>query len=198
MIIYDIEIKKAILGRHEPVKLGIEYCEGWGDHAGMGVSTVCCYDYKDDRYRVFCDDNIDEFFVLVDQHDIIVGYNNIKFDNPILAHAMPNPDANPVFMLDHLNLKSYDIFAEIRKVTGRMIGLGDMVKANGLATGKTGNGADAPVWYQTGGWGRLIDYCLADVWLTKKLLDKIILDGLLISPKDGSDLIIDSPYPGDN
>ena len=198
MILYDVEIKKAILGKNEDPMEEVEYCEGWGDHEGMGVSCVCCYDYDVERFRVFCDDNISEFRGLLDHHDVLVGYNNIRFDNPVLTHALTSDEESVAKLLEYLNSKSYDIFAEIRKVTGRMIGLDAMVKANGLATGKTGNGALAPVWYQTGQFGRLIDYCLADVWLTKKLLDKIILDGLLISPKDGSNLVINSPYPEDN
>ena len=195
MLIYDIEIKKAILGKNETEKPGIEYCEGWGDHVGMGVSTVCCYDYDAERSRVFCDDNMDEFRILTDQHDILVGYNNIKFDNAVLAYVLSSPDTNPVLMKNHLDLKSYDILAEIRKAAGCMIGLDAMVKVNGLAIGKTGNGALAPVWYQAGQWGRLVDYCLADVELTKMLLDKIMFNGILINPRGGADLVVESPYP---
>jgi hypothetical protein len=40
-LIFDTEIIKAI---HDPKKGerldGIEYCAGWGDHAGMGIATV--------------------------------------------------------------------------------------------------------------------------------------------------------------
>jgi len=195
MLIYDVEISSAILGRGERKQEGIKYCQGWKDFVGMGVSTVCCYDYIEDRYRVFCEDNMEEFIKLVKSHDMIVGFNNISFDNNVLAYVLSSPDTNPVLMKDYMDNKSYDILVEIWVAAGLSrefhypshIGysLDAMVKANNLATGKTGNGALAPVWYQEGQYGRLIDYCLADVWLTKKLLDKIILDGKLVSPKKG-------------
>jgi hypothetical protein len=193
MLIYDVEIKKAILGKHDDPVEGIEYCEGWGDHLGMGVSTVCCYDYSDGRYRVFCEDNLEEFWHLIDDHDVIAGFNNIKFDNKVLAHAVSHPDMPAEKILEHFNSKSYDIFAEIRKASGMMCGLDATVKANGLGTGKTGNGAMAPVWYQTGQWGVLIDYCIADVWLTKNVLDLIILQGKLINPRNGKEMSIKKP-----
>lgn len=64
-IVYDCEIKKAILGKKETAIEGIEYCKGWGDHAGMGVSVTGVYDSGENRYRVFCDDNAEELYDLM-------------------------------------------------------------------------------------------------------------------------------------
>jgi hypothetical protein len=125
MLVYDVEIKKAILGRGEKPTEGVEYCDGWNDHANMGVSTVCCYDYEEDRYRVFCSDNLEEFSALVDAHDIIVSFNGLNFDNKVLAYAIPGL----VEPLKWLNKKSYDIFAEIRDVSGKWCGLDAIIKA---------------------------------------------------------------------
>ncbi|MBE9570096.1 MAG: hypothetical protein IMF11_05690 [Proteobacteria bacterium] len=193
MLVYDIEIKKAILGKDEQPLGGVEYCEGWGDHVGMGVSCVCCYDYADDRYRVFCEDNMHDFVLLIDNREVIVGFNNINFDNKVLAcHGGTDPLEQKT-VLEYLNKRSYDILAEIRAAGGGWCGLDAMVKANNLATGKTGNGALAPVWYQAGRIGKLIDYCMADVWLTKKLLDKIIQGDTLTSSKTGQVINIRKP-----
>ena len=213
MLVCDVEIASAILGRGEKRREGIKYCQGWKDFVGMGVSTVCCYDYGQDRYRVFCADNMDEFCELMVSHDVIVGFNNISFDNNVLAHVMSGCMTTPPEIIKKdLDDKSYDILVEIWKGAGLSpefrypshlgYSLDAIVKVNGLATGKTGSGALAPVWYQTGQYGRLIDYCLADVWLTKKLLDKIIAKGKLVSPKkikgrDGQlvnrELIVEKP-----
>ena len=192
MLVYDIEICKAILGKGDQPIEGVEYCEGWGDHEGMGVSCVCCYDYADDRYRVFMEDNMSDFALLVAGHEVIVGFNNIGFDNKVLAYAWPSlihHERN----LEWLNEKSYDILAEIRAAGGGWCKLDGIIKANGLAKGKTGNGAMAPVWYQAGRIGKLCDYCLADVWLTKKLLDLIIYGQPLISSRTGQVINIRKP-----
>lgn len=52
-LIYDIEIAKAILGPKEKPMPGVEYCQGWTDYVGMGISVICAYDCAEDRYRVF-------------------------------------------------------------------------------------------------------------------------------------------------
>ena len=197
MLIYDCEISAAIRGRGEAKREGIKYCQGWKDYAGMGISTVCAYDYESDQYGVFCQDNMDEFEALVRECDILVGFNSISFDNNVLTCVVP------ALTKEYLDAKSYDILVEIWKAAGLSpefkypshIGysLDAMVKANDLASGKTGNGALAPVWYQTGQWGRLVNYCLADVWLTKKLLDKIILCEPLVNPKAGGGLDLENP-----
>ncbi|MCK4822746.1 hypothetical protein KA005_43685, partial [bacterium] len=115
MLVYDIEIKKAILGKTDQPIEGVEYCDGWNDHAEMGVSCVCCYDYVDDRYRVFCEDNMQDFALLVDSREVIVGFNNIGFDNKVLAYQGTDP---PEQNLEYLNKRSYDILAEIRHAGG--------------------------------------------------------------------------------
>ena len=51
MLVYDIETTKAVPDR-APNVAGIEYCGGWEDHANMGISVICAYDYTTDRYRV--------------------------------------------------------------------------------------------------------------------------------------------------
>lgn len=57
MLVYDCEIEKAILGKRESRIDGIEYYAGWDDFKHMGISVIGAYDYKTDRYRVFCKDN---------------------------------------------------------------------------------------------------------------------------------------------
>ena len=61
VLVYDIEIVNAIPDREGIKKEGVEYCEGWGDHAGMGISVIGAYDALEDRYRVFCEDNGNDF-----------------------------------------------------------------------------------------------------------------------------------------
>ena len=42
----------------------------------------------------------------------------------------------------------------------------------------------APIWWQQGKCGKVIDYCLHDIHLTKRLLDRIIRMGVLANPKE--------------
>lgn len=183
MIIYDIEIVKAIGDKWTVRSADIEYCDGWHDHANMGVSVIGVYDYTQERYRVFCEDNFDAFKELVTEADKIIGFNNIAFDNMVLNNngfEMPED-------------KSYDILQEIWVGAGLSrtfnypshigYGLDAVVRANALSAGKTGHGAQAPIQWQQGKIGAVIDYCLADVWNTKLLFDLIIENGQIVCPK---------------
>ncbi len=189
MLIYDIEIVKAVPSPQSKPNgegiPGIEYCGGWGDKQNMGVSCIGAYDYTDDRYRVFMRDNFAEFQKLVDSHDLIVGFNSLAFDNVVCAAAgIKVPDE-----------KSYDLLVEIwdgagvgRVFAGKKtggFGLDACCKAN-FGTEKSGNGAFAPVDFQRGNFGALIDYCLNDVTLTKQLLDRIQTQGHIIDPRNTS------------
>lgn len=207
MLIYDIEIEKAIEGKNDGFRLeGIKYCDGWHDHKGMGVSCVCAYDYEQDRYRTFFKDNCAEFLAIALTHDILIGFNNIGFDNKVLLAQQwfPMKVNGMPYLWDQ---KSYDILLEIWIAAGlgpkfvypshAGYGLDAVIKANaeilGASFGKTGHGAVAPIDFQSGNYGRLVDYCLSDVWLTKKLFDLIYSGSVLIDPKTGKDMILRKP-----
>lgn len=194
MIIYDCEIVKAIQGKNEQKISGINYCNSWTDFAGMGISTICVYDYEASRNRVFCADNFSKFQALVDSTDIVVGFNSIGFDNPLAAANGLNIPAE----------KTYDLLAEIWHGAGLTrtfkfpthigFGLEACCEAN-FGLKKTGNGASAPIDWQLGKIGKVIDYCLHDIFLTKMLLDLVIAEGEIFDPRDNNKTIkVGSPF----
>jgi len=185
VLIYDCEIKKGILGKNDKPVDGVEYCAGWRDFENMGVSCIGAYDYTSDRYRVFMDDNLQEFAKLTDRARVVVGFNSNSFDDQLLA-------ANGI------HVKSYDLLAEIWEGAGlgrefqypSHVGYGlDACVSINFGTNKTGHGAQAPVDYQQGRIGAVIDYCLNDVRETKRLLDRVIQDGFIINPKNVKEII---------
>jgi len=195
MIVYDLETVKAIPDKkssHRNPK--IEYCEGWHDHANMGVSVIGAYDYDEDRYRVFCKDNFGEFRKLAEKTNLLIGFNNILFDNRVLRE-MGNLFSNAIDINDD---KCYDILQEVWEGEGlerifsypSHIGYGlDAICSANFGTSKSGHGALAPVLWQEGKIGEVIDYCLNDVKLTKDLLDHIIRFGTIKSPKEKEKVI---------
>ncbi len=178
MIIYDIEIQKLI-----PPKTGerlpdFAYCEGWTDYVGMGLACAVIYDAARQEYHVFDEFDLDKLKNRLDRADIICGFNNLNFDNNVLA-------AYDISIPRH---KNYDILLEVAKAAGtpdNYSGLSlDAIASANLNLKKSGNGADAPKWYQSGSYGKLFNYCLADVRLTKQILDRIIETGHLINPRN--------------
>jgi hypothetical protein len=183
-VVYDIEIAKAIPNRKEPMMPNIKYCNGWHDHKGMGISCIVTYEVEKDSYRVFMKDNFIEFEQLLVEADIVVGFNSVRFDNKVI-------EANRVYV-PGLKEKSFDILREIWTEKGLDpdkfgrshwgYNLDGLAEAN-LGTEKSGNGALAPIWFQQGEYGKLIDYCLKDVEITKNLYLKVLRDGFLIMPQ---------------
>ncbi len=194
-VIYDIEIKKAILGRGESRVDGIEYCDGFHDHANMGISCIGAYDYTEDRYRVFTDGNFEDFLALIAERDTLVSFNGIAFDNPVVAATLgtlPDP------------AKDYDILVEIWKALGMApkfsypshtgYSMDAFCMVNGLTT-KTENGALAPIYWQQGKFGKVIDYCLNDVKMTRQLLEMAASGNGLKNPKNPTGALITLKAP---
>ncbi len=185
VLVYDCEILKAIQGKNEPRHPGIEYCEGWRDFEGMGLSCIGAYDYQEGRYRMFLQDNFREFQILLESRQTLVGFNSISFDNPLItANGFTIPDG----------IEQYDILVEIWKAAGLApsfrypthigFGLDDCYACN-FGARKSGHGGHAPVEWQRGNRGNVIDYCLNDVKLTVQLLNLIMTEGKIKSPKGG-------------
>lgn len=190
-IIYDLEILLAVPPRRvgdAPVVLesGIEYCAGWHDHAHMGITVLGCYDYLEDRYRVFCDDNKDEFKLLVaNRVPLCVGFNNIPFDNQVLVHTPGWHSPNDTMCYDLLRQtwEAAGLRPTFASATHGGFGLDAMCETN-FGTKKSGNGALAPVDWQQGRTGKVIDYCLNDVRLTKQLFDAVLAGAWIKNPKN--------------
>ena len=190
MIVYDLEIKKAILSAGQDPTPGIEYCNGWKDHKGQGISVLCAYDYAQVRYRVFCGDNLCEFQNMV-KDTLVVGFNSQYFDDRVCAaHG--------------LDVKTgYDVLREIYIALGlepwpskygpeyRGYSLDAMAEANGFGA-KSDKGALAPVAWQRGRVGHVVDYCLNDVRITKALVD-LVLEGTPLMAPDGRKLFLRKP-----
>jgi len=188
-LVYDCEIVNAIQGRKEEKLPGINYCKGWRDFEGMGISVVCAYDYLEDRYRLFEKDNADEFASLIESRELLIGFNSITFDNQLIYRNW-RKDIDPA--------RCYDILREawagaglgpvFAPSTHGGYSLDAMAEAN-LGQKKSGHGALAPVQWQRGERGAVIDYCLQDIALTKKLFDKVLATGSLVNPKRAGELI---------
>ncbi len=190
IVVYEAEIEAAILTRGEAPLEGIRYCSGWTDYAGMGVSVICAYVW-DQGYRVFMKDNMDAFKALAEAPDtLLVGFNNRAFDDRLIAGALG---------ISVPEQRSYDLLRAARVALGHDPGyfagsglnLDSLCKANFLP-GKSGNGAFAPILWQQGKVGQVVDYCLSDTLQTKKLIE-LVLAGRLRDPNTGRVLNVVPP-----
>lgn len=192
MIVIDVEIKKAIppRGSEEP-QPDVEYCKGWRDFAGMGIACVCTFELPTGLSRTFLEEDLDELDAYLNGR-ATAGFNTRRFDLLLLAEHGVKPSGF-----------HYDILEQVWVAQGldpdRFVPAThggwslDAICEATLHTKKSGNGAFAPIWWQQGKRGRVIDYCLRDVWLEASLLRHILEHRFVLR----SDRRLDLPLSSD-
>lgn len=169
-IVYDCEIVRAMPVPGVAPDPTLEYCGGWTDFEGMGISCICAYDFATDGYRVFLSDNLADFQTLVHKSEEVIGFNSISFDDRLCAAN--NIQIKTTYDLQREVWVAAEMPPEYTKgVTRRGYSLGKIAQVN-LGSGKDITGAIAPELWQRGKIGTVIDYCLKDVMITKKLYEK--------------------------
>ena len=127
----------------------------------LDISVVCLYDSQTDQYYSFLEDQFADMWPYFQSADLIVTYNGIHFDVPLLQKYTD---------IDLSAIKHIDLFKEIRDVTGKKLGLDGIAQAT-LGISKSGHGLDAIAWWNSGEIQKIIDYCIQDVKVTKDVYD---------------------------
>jgi len=131
----------------------------------LQASVVGAYFSWLDSYIAFMEDEIVDFLNILKEVDLVIGFNQIWFDLPILQKYSNYP---------LLNLNNYDILLEFEKKVGYKAKLNDLCKANFTNDLKTDTYENFKNYHMEEQWGKLIDYCLNDVRLTQQLFAKIL------------------------
>jgi hypothetical protein len=161
-IVYDIEIVKAIPDKKVPPVAGVQYCEGWRDFAGMGIAVLCAIDADEQVARVFLEDNLSAFAEW-SKDAILCGHSNHQFDDQILKALGLWTAAGSYDILRHLRAAVGEPmdFTPGRTKGGRKVD--DIARLNLNGMQKSLDGGQAPVLWQQGRRGQVIDYCCRDV-----------------------------------
>ena len=106
----------------------------------LDISLLVIYDYEDGKYKTFMEKDFPELWKILEQTDLIIGYNSDHFDIPLL---------NKYYSGDLSQIKSLDLLVPIRESLGRRVRL-DSVAAGTLGKNKSGNGLEAIEWWKNG------------------------------------------------
>lgn len=153
-LVFDIETTDAV---------------GPGEITDLDISVVSVYNSEDDSMQSFLEKDFGKMWQLFENTDAIVGYNSNHFDIPIL---------NKYYSGDLSQIKSIDILVDIRESFGRRVKLDDIAAAT-LGTKKTAHGLQAVEWWKEGKIKEIIDYCEADVKITKDVFEFARQNGFL-------------------
>lgn len=148
-LVYDIETKYSA-----------EDVGGWKNADKMGISVAVIYSFEKDAYEVYTEDKAEEFISRLESAKIIVGFNNINFDNKVISGYRK---------ADFSRTMVFDLLADVYHSTGRRFSLDNMAGAT-IGAQKSADGLQALEWYKEGKIDLIAEYCKKDVEVTKNLL----------------------------
>lgn len=150
-----------------------------------GISALVIYDSTTGRYHIYDQHTVDEAVDHLNSADLLVGWNTIDFDSEAIAGVSGK----------YIIVPQFDMLAEAWKSLGkRKKGwkLTEVAKRT-LGVEKNNDGRFASELAQSGQWGKLFDYCLNDVFMTKELYNHVVENGSLPDP-EGNDVFLDPPH----
>ncbi len=148
-IVFDIETKNTFQ------EVGSNRSED------LDISLLVIYDYKQKEYLTFTEENMAELWLILEDTDLLIGYNSDHFDIPLLNKYYPG---------DLTAVGSLDLLKEIRKSLGKGIRLDNVAEAT-IGVGKSGHGLQAIEWWKAGEIEKIEKYCKDDVKVTKDIYE---------------------------
>jgi len=132
---------------------------GWHRADMMKISCAVLYDSRENQYFEFLDNQVDLLVEHLKKSDLVVGFNIKRFDFRVLG-GYSNFNFN--------QLPTLDILEDVHNRLGYRLSLDHLAKVT-LGRKKTANGLQALRWWKQGRIREIIDYCKADVEITRDL-----------------------------
>lgn len=132
---------------------------GWHNIEAMKMSLAVLYDSQLDEYVTYLEDEVEALVEHICQLDMVVGFNNIRFDNRVLAGYG---------QFKHERVPSLDLLQSIHRRLSYRLSLNRIAEAT-LGTEKTADGLQALAWYKEGRIDLIQKYCKKDVEITRQV-----------------------------
>jgi DEAD/DEAH box helicase domain-containing protein len=165
------------------VYFDLETQRSFGDVGGsmhkdkMQVSVGVTYSTARGTYEIYPENEMEKLGEELVRADLVVGWNHMQFDYPVLQPYVFHTLAEQTINLD--------MMLELEKIVGFRLKL-DSVASASLGTGKTADGLDALRWWQehkkSGQFEplrKIAEYCAFDVKVTKCIHEYALEHGLL-------------------
>ncbi len=146
--VFDVETQKSA-----------QEVGGWHRADLMRVSVAVLYENHGRQCTTYTEATVPEMIERLFALDLVVGFNNKRFDNKVLSAYTDR---------DLALLPSFDILEVITNQLGYRLSL-DRLAEKTLQVKKSGDGLDALRWFKQGAMGKLAEYCRRDVEVTRDL-----------------------------
>jgi DEAD/DEAH box helicase domain-containing protein len=131
---------------------------GWNHIRDMRMSVGVTYSTRRGEYEIYGESRVNALIEELRRADLVVGFNNLRFDYEVLAGH------NPLFNGEQL--RTLDMMVELEKVLHHRLSLDSIAQAT-LGVEKTGEGLQAIEWYRKGKMLEIAEYCCYDVKITR-------------------------------
>jgi DEAD/DEAH box helicase domain-containing protein len=130
---------------------------GWGNISKMRMSVGVTYSTARGDYRIYGEAQVDELIKELQRADLIVGFNNLRFDYEVL-HGYT--------ALDLTQVPTLDMLVVLNEKLGHRVSLDSIATAT-FDVEKTAEGLQAIQWFKEGRLVEIAEYCCYDVKITK-------------------------------
>ena len=132
---------------------------GWRNIQAMEVSCAVLHDSLDDAFHVFTADQIPSLIGMLQDMDLVVGFNIERFDYTVLSGYS---------RFDFWSLPTLDMLKNIHSRLGYRLKL-DHLARHTLGSRKSADGLQALQWWKEGRLDDIAAYCTEDVRITRDL-----------------------------
>ncbi|MFV0349028.1 MAG: Zn-binding domain-containing protein, partial [Halodesulfovibrio sp.] len=140
-------------------QLSAQEVGGWNRAERMRVSVAVLYDSATDAFTAYTEDRMPEMLKLLEEFELVVGFNILRFDYKVLSAYTTQNLAN---------LPTLDMLDVIRKRLSYRVSLDNLGSATFDAP-KSADGLQALKWWKEGKVDEIARYCEQDVRITRDL-----------------------------
>jgi DEAD/DEAH box helicase domain-containing protein len=131
---------------------------GWGKIRDMRMSVGVTYSTARGGYRIYAEREVNALIEELRRADLVVGFNNLRFDYEVLLGHSEFFDVEQV--------RTVDMLVDLQKTLQHRLSL-DAIASATLGVEKTGEGLQAIRWYKEGKLLEIAEYCCYDVKITR-------------------------------
>ncbi|HSB70845.1 MAG TPA: DEAD/DEAH box helicase [Candidatus Methylomirabilis sp.] len=150
ILVLDVETRRSA-----------EEVGGWDRSDRMGLAVAVTADLATGESRVYTEEQVDALLDELLAAACIIGFNVRRFDFAVLSGYRA---------LDYGALPTLDILEEVHSSLGFRLSLSHLAQET-LGAPKLADGLQSLAWFKAGEVDKVIEYCKADVDLTRRLFD---------------------------
>ncbi|MDB6130722.1 MAG: hypothetical protein JWM04_1829 [Verrucomicrobiales bacterium] len=131
---------------------------GWHNIRAMGMSIGVTYSTHRGEYRIYREHEVNLLIDELRRADLVVGFNNLRFDYEVLQGH------NEFF--DYSQIRTLDMLVDLHTILQHRLSLDAIAHAT-FGVEKTSEGLQAIKWFKEGKLQEIAEYCCYDVKITK-------------------------------